>query len=168
MESLQHQKLHGATCLNFWGEWLGRSRGHGLTISSEQWPKMALKTIKNAEIGLNREKFEFKRDRIEYFGHVIAKHTTETEAFQNNTRTDFCPYSNSNASSRYNNVSGYIFTKFIKYTQLNSRQTWSSMDVGPTLNNWLFQKVKELLSEAPILAVYDPSKPTILSVEANS
>lgn len=131
-----------------------------------------LKRLQEYGIHLKKEKCQFGVESVEYLGHRIdarGVHTTDSKV---KTIMDTPPPTSVTQLRSFLGMISY-YAKFIPnmatllhplYTLLRSNQRWRwSRECDQ-----VFRKAKTLLTEAPILAHYDPELPIILATDASA
>ena len=131
-----------------------------------------LKWLQEHGVRLKKEKCEFGVESVVYLGHRIdAKgvHTTDEKV---KTIIDTPPPTNLTKLRSFLGMISY-YAKFISnmstllhplYTLLRANEKWRwSKECAQA-----FEKAKRLLTEAPILAHYDPERPIILATDASA
>ncbi|KAK3101745.1 hypothetical protein FSP39_006077 [Pinctada imbricata] len=145
--------------------------GRNMTEHDERL-KLVLERIQNAEIKLNNDKCEYRKERIEYFGHVICKEgilprPQRLQAIQElPAPTDVSELRRTIGMIMYlgrfiPDLSSmiHLLTDLLKS---DTAWTWDKPQTEA------FDKVKLALIQAPALAFYDPSKPITISADASS
>ena len=124
--------------------------------------------MEESDLRLNKDKCKLKHERLSYFGHVIDKDGVSPSDEKVKAIQEFSPPQNIKELKQYLGLVNYM-GKFILnlVTVIQPMNNLQRADVawiwGPTQDK-AFQKVKDMLSSAPILALYDATKPTIMSV----
>ena len=131
-----------------------------------------LRRIHDAILRLNREKCEFRKSKIEYFGHVISEEGISPITERIKAIVDLPAPTNVTELRR---VLGMIhhLGRFIPDLSsvlhpmtdlLKSEVAW----VRDQKQEEAFRKVKDMLTHTPVLTYYNPSKPVVVSAGASS
>lgn len=131
-----------------------------------------LERLQEHGVRLKKEKCEFGVKSVEYLGHRIDARGVHTSDSKVKTITDTPPPINVTQLRSFLGMISY-YAKFIPnlatllhplYTLLRANQKWKWSENCDRA----FRKAKALLTEAPILAHYDPECPTILATDASA
>lgn len=134
--------------------------------------KIVLERIKVSGLRLNKEKCEFKKERIEFLGHIISNDgisisPDKIEAIKNLKQPK--------SVSELRRVLGLVnfVTKFIPNAQmglhpLNELLKKDNDFLWDVSHAQAFSRIKTVLSSAPALAYFDPSKPITVSADSSS
>ena len=132
----------------------------------------ALHRIHNAGLKLNPDKCEFKKDKIEYFGHTISPHGIEPSSGRVEAIQDMAPPTNVTELRRIVGMINYLGRFIPRLASIIKPMT----DLLKESNAWgwdtaqelAFSQVKKLITEAPSLTFYDQTKPIVVSADASS
>ena len=134
--------------------------------------RKTLEIIKESGLKLNREKCEFKKDRLTYFGHVLSTNGVSPDPEKVKA---FRELEAPNTVPELRRVMGMInyLGRFIPNLAtemhpmsdlLKSDSVWTW---GPPQRK-AFDKVKGIISSSTVLAFYDRKRPTVVCADVNS
>ena len=134
--------------------------------------KQVLERAKRRNVKLNRDKSQIKREQISYVGHVIGKDGIKPDPKKVEAIVKLNAPTGKEELQRFLGMTTYL-AKFIpNYSQVSAplrilleKSTewhWAAEQEAS------FQKLKNLITNAPVLKFFDPKKPTSISVDASS
>lgn len=132
----------------------------------------ALDTLKNAGLKLNHEKCLLHQRQLNYLGHCIDEHGIKPVEAKVKAITDLEPPSNVTGLRRVLGKIHYLGRYLPNLSEvtkplnnlLKNDATWA----WSAAQEEAFKKVKQLITQSPVPAFYDVSKPTIVSADASS
>ena len=134
--------------------------------------RKTLEIIKESGLKLNREKCEFKKDRLTYFGHVLSADGVIPDIEKVKAIRELEAPNNVPELRRVKGMINYL-GRFIPNLAtemhpmsdlLKSDSVWTW---GPPQQK-AFDKVKKIISSSTVLALYEPKKPTVVCADASS
>lgn len=131
-----------------------------------------LETLESAGVTLNKQKSEFCRDHVTYLGFILSKEGITPDPSKVKAIVDMPPPKNVKEVQRFMGMVTFL-TKFIP-NRSEIMEPISSLISNKNAFVWAppqqaaFNKIKELLTSAPCLAIYDSTKPTYLSCDAST
>ena len=146
---------------------------YGKTVAEhDQRLKETLERIKNAGIKLNPDKCEYRKEEIEYFGHKISKAGVQPSPERIRAIREMPPPTNVAELRRIIGMITYlgrfvpdlstIMSPINSLLKSDTAWTWDQPQIDA------YEKVKGLITDAPALAFYNPSRPTVVSADASS
>ena len=134
--------------------------------------KQVLERAKRRNVKLNRDKSQIKREQISYVGHVIGKDGIKPDPKKVEAIVKLNAPTGKEELQRFLGMTTYL-AKFIpNYSQVSA--PLKILLEKSTEWHWAaeqeasFQKLKNLITNAPVLKFFDPKKPTSISVDASS
>ena len=135
--------------------------------------KMIAVLERSTEVGLkfNPQKVKLRVQQVTYVGHVFTSKGLKPDPEKVRAIQDMAPPSDKNGVFRFLGTINYL-DKFIEYkadlqgpisqlTQKSAEFTWEAPQQEA------FDKLKAVITKAPVLAYFDNDKPTVLNVDAS-
>ena len=145
---------------------------HGKDVSDIN-EKMIAVLDRSREVGLkfNPQKVKLRVQQVTYVGHVFTSEGFKPDPEKMRTIQDMPPPSDKDGVLRFLGTINYL-DKFIEHkadlqgpisqlTQKSAEFTWEAPQQEA------FDKLKAVITEAPVLAYFDNDKPTVLNVDAS-
>jgi len=131
-----------------------------------------LKTLQDANVTLNEEKCEFSKDNVKFLGHIVGKDGIKIDPSKVTAIREMKEPSDVSELRRFlgmiNQVGKYI-PKLADLTKpLRDLLVKESAWLWDEKQREAFQTIKEQLTTAPTLAVYDTASETKVSADASS
>ena len=138
----------------------------------DQWLKAVLERIKRAGATLNADKCEFSIDKVKFLGHVIDIAGIHPDPDKVSAIQQLKAPTNVTELRRFLGMVTYLG----KFTSNLSQKVKPLRDLLSKENQWVwgdtqqtaFLQIKQELSDGPVLALYDPSRDTMVSTDASS
>ena len=161
------QRLPGVVCMMDDVLIFGKDQGeHDARLET------VLKCLVSAGVTLNPSKCEFSKPEVKFLGHIINHKGVIADPAKTNAILQMSPHKNVSEMRRFVGMTNQL-SKFIPCSAdlmkpltelLSSKRTYLW---GPSQKE-AFAKVKEVLTNTPLLALYDPSADTKVSADASS
>ena len=145
---------------------------HGKTVEDhDRCLELFLKRCQETEIKLNKSKLQLRLDKIVFMGHLISKDGLKSDPDKVKAITNMKPPTSLQELRRYLGMVNYL-AKFLPnlsdilqplhmLTKRDVTWTWSESQESA------FQSVKQLITNTPVLAYYDPNKELVLENDAS-
>lgn len=138
----------------------------------KQHLKQTIDTLHAANVKLNKEKCEFFKKEIEFLGCILSAEGSRPDPSKVKAICDMPPPKNVDEVRRFLGMVNFLgrYLQCLSSTLhpitelLEKDKAWTW---GPP-QSLAFEQTKKLLSEAPTLAYYDPTKQTIVSSDSSS
>ena len=138
----------------------------------EKLLELVHKRLKEASLQLNTAKCEYKKSEITFLGHIVSAEGCRPDPMKIEAIQGLPAPSDVSALRRYLGMVNYL-GKYLPHLStilrplnelLSKDTTWMW---GPPQRT-AFNKVKELLIKPPVLAYFDPKKPTVVEADSSS
>ena len=132
----------------------------------------ALARIRNAQVTVDTEKCEFSQDRVKFLGHIVDGTGIQPDPEKVQAIQAMKKLTNTLEVCSFPGMTNQL-VKFAPSLVEKAKPLW---DILSNMNAWVwresqqhaFQEIKQELSSAPILAIYDPNLDTVVSAGAFS
>ena len=132
----------------------------------------ALKVARDGNLHFNKKKLQLAVPRLKYLGHIISSRGVEVDPQKVEAISSFPSPSNKQELLRFLGMATYLL-KFVPHLSEETRQLRDLLRITSTWH-WdasteqQFNRVKQLLSNTPVLVYFDSNKHVQLSVDASS
>ena len=134
--------------------------------------EMVLRKLSESKITLNREKCEFAQPEVKFLGQIIDQNGVHPDPLKVKAVTDMPPPTNQTEARCFLGMTHQL-SKFCPQWLDSAKPI---RDLLTTKNEWLwgeqqqqsFDLIKQHLSTSPILALFEPGRETIVSLDASS
>lgn len=134
--------------------------------------KKVLERAKDYNLKLSSEKCEFRRKEVTYVGHVLSSEGLKADPEKIRAVTEMTPPTNKKDLRKFMGFIQYL-AKFLPnlsqesapLRQLLSKDVAWHWDGNKQKS---FQKLKEMVTNTPVLTYFDPEKPVLLTVDSSS
>jgi transposase InsO family protein len=146
---------------------------YGRTVEEhDERLERTLQKVQEAGLKLNRDKCEFRKEKIEYFGHVISSEGISPSVDRVKAIRELPAPTNVSELRRVVGMINYlgrfmpelssVMHPMTDLLKSDTVWTWDSPQVEA------FDKVKDMITDTPTLAFYDSQKSVVISADASS
>lgn len=134
--------------------------------------RTVMERLRKANVTLNPEKCQFRKPAIKFLGHVISQGKIEADPGKLKAIMDLQPPSNKkelqSLLGTLNFLARHIPNRSQNLEPLHALLRKNVSFYWGTEQEKAFRELKETLSAAPVLAIYDKNKPLVVSCDASS
>lgn len=149
----------------------GETDEEALNDHNKNWERLLIR-LKQENLKLNRDKVKLCLKEVTYYGHVLSKEGVKADPSKISAILNMKVPENKEDVLRFLGMVNYL-GKFLpnlstvaeplrKLTHLSSEFNWS------TETSTAFNKLKQMVTETPVLRYFDSEKPVVIQTDASS